>query len=93
MKFIPFSRYKIVGHSMEPAFQEGEVVWVNNWAYLFKKPKIGDVVILSFGSKKIIKRIVDVRKSGVYVSGDNQVDSLDSRTLGEIKLNRLIGKV
>ena len=78
---------------MKPTFNKGEVVWVYEWAYLFNKPKIGDVVIFSFENKEIVKRITAVGKSGAYVSGDNQEDSLDSRTLGEIKFNRLIGKV
>lgn len=93
MKLIPFSRYKIVGHSMEPTFQEGEVVWIYNWFYLFNKPKTGDIVVVRVADKDLLKRISKVDVAGVTVSGDNQADSLDSRRLGEIKFSQLVGKV
>ena len=94
MSLIPFSRYKVVGHSMEPTFREGRVVWVSNWSYLVGKPKVGDVVVAKHSAGRILlKRIIEVSQKGVVVVGDNQGDSLDSRTFGEIKFNQIVGKV
>lgn len=93
MNLIPLSRYKIVGHSMEPIFREGEVVWVNNWAYLFSKPRVGDLIIFDFNKRKLVKRIIEIKKEHLLVMGDNLRDSLDSRKFGEIEFKQVKGKV
>ncbi len=93
MKLTPFSRYKIAGHSMEPTFKENEVVWVYTWAYLFNRPKIGDIIIFEFEGKELIKKVALLDGSSATVVGDNSADSLDSNTIGKIAFKQIKGKV
>jgi len=78
---------------MEPTYSEGMIIWIYTWAYLFSKPKIGDIVVVKAAGKSLLKRILKIDNEGIVVGGDNQADSLDSRKLGKIKFSQLIGKV
>lgn len=93
MKLIPFSRYKISGHSMEPLYKEGQVVWVNNWSYILSKPKVGDTVVFHWQDKDLLKRVSVVDQDRVEVFGENKTDSLDSKKFGDIAVKQIIGKV
>lgn len=44
-RFYIFQPFSIKGSSMEPTFQEGEYLIVNEFTYLFTEPKRGDVVV------------------------------------------------
>lgn len=81
---------------MQPTVKDGTAVLVNRLAYLFKKPKIGDIVVLK-RQKYIIKRIAAINPSAdgeqVFVIGDNKKESVDSRHFGWIKKNNILGKV
>lgn len=54
----------VKGTSMEPNFYHGDVVVANKISYIFKNPKIKDVVICTYGknskSEKLIKRVIGV---------------------------------
>ena len=89
-KFLPFSRYRVSGHSMEPLFKEGQLVWVKNWAYLFSKPRVEDIVVFKFQGKELVKRVKQVNDGAFEVAGDNSSDSLKT---GEIRLDTVVGKV
>lgn len=80
---------------MNPKFQEGERVWVNRWAYIFKKPKVGDVVVLKSPNQDILilKRIKRIEDRGYFVEGDNPNKSTDSRKFGFVTKEVIIGKV
>ncbi len=92
-KFFPFSRYKVVGHSMMPTLTPGQEIITFNWAYFFAKPKVGDIVVVRVNDKEMVKRIQKVHNNEVFVTGDNEKDSLDSRKLGFIKIVDILGKV
>lgn len=81
---------------MYPAFKSGDVVLVNKLAYFFRKPKIGDIVVLK-KEKDIIKRITRVNPSAdgnnFFVIGDNKKESTDSRSFGWIFGKEIVGKV
>ena len=93
MKLTPFSRYKISGHSMEPTLKNGQVVWVNNWPYLINKIRVGDIVIFEQDGKELIKRVAKINGKSVSLMGDNRSDSLDSRTFGEVNIEKISGKI
>ncbi len=83
---------------MEPSIKDGSFHLVNGWAYIFRNPRVGDVVVLRDPQnlqKIFCKRVksIDWIKKECYVLGDNIQDSLDSRTLGHIKLKQILGKV
>lgn len=94
---IPLFKFKILGHSMDPTFKDGDMVLINRLSYFFKKPKIGNVVVLN-REKFIIKRIAKINPSAgsgnkYYVVGDNQKQSTDSRNFGWVDRKEIVGKV
>ncbi len=94
--WLPLKRFKIIDRSMEPALLEGDYVIVNRLAYLFREPKIGEIIVFKHPTKRqfLVKRIVNKLKNGLYiVTGDNTEKSLDSRSFGPIRSNSIVGKV
>lgn len=87
------AKFKIVGHSMEPRIKTGETVLVSSIPYWFKNPKINDIVAFKDNNGKVlIKRIGGIKNKKYFVQGDNKNDSLDSRRLGLISKNQIIGE-
>lgn len=79
---------------MEPLLRNQDTLLVSNLPYLFKKPKINDIVVFEYKKgNMMIKRIIGIRNNKFFVTGDNKKDSLDSRSFGEISKNRILGKV
>ncbi|MBI2338721.1 S26 family signal peptidase [Candidatus Daviesbacteria bacterium] len=99
----PFSRFKVFGNSMLPTLKPGQDVLVFNWAYIFSRPKKGDLVVVEHGGREIIKRVQissgpaspRLRRAsrGTFVIGDNKNCSTDSRNFGAIDKSKILGKV
>ena len=51
------SRYKVSGHSMEPAIPAQSTLLASSVPYIFKEPKVGDVVVFKSLGKIFVKRI------------------------------------
>lgn len=51
---------KVFGVSMEPTFQQGNVLWINKLAYRSQAPQRSDIVVIRMagGSVVIIKRVI-----------------------------------
>jgi len=87
---------RVVGASMERTLKEGDLV-----TYKKLNPKnidleIGDIVVASHPrvtNKLIIKRIYRIYQNKYDLRGDNSYASTDSRELGLIELDLIIGKV
>jgi len=87
---------RVVGNSMERTLIEGDLI-----TYKKLNPKninlqIGDIVVASHPKTKkklIIKRIHRIYQNKFDLRGDNSLSSTDSRELGLIELNLIIGKV
>lgn len=76
---------------MIPTLKQGQDVLVLCWFYTFK---VGDIVAIRKNGKDMIKRVKQISSdSGIFVIGDNEKMSIDSRKLGWIKKKELIGKV
>ncbi|MBI2580536.1 signal peptidase I [Candidatus Woesearchaeota archaeon] len=89
--FLPFSIHVVKGHSMQPSIKEGDGVVVFNWAYLFSRPKAGDIIVFDSNSEKYVKRVAAVAKNKeLVVEGDNRNDS---RKLPLVKKSAVIGRV
>jgi len=86
-------KYKISGHSMEPILKDNDTILVSGLMYLFKKPKINDIVAFVYKDKVLVKRIVRKTNGKYFLAGDNSKDSLDSREFGFVFKNRILGKV
>jgi len=92
----------VQGNSMEPTLGAGDRVIVDLWTYRHRPPRPGEVVLIEAahpGSPTIVKRVAvspdgdahDKRK--LWVLGDNPVSSADSRQIGWIPLERIVGRV
>ena len=80
-------RYEVKGHSMEPAFHNGDKLLLSS---LFFNLREGDVVVFSCGSRDYLKRIkAVVGKNKFAVAGDN---SSHSRSWN-ITRNQIKGKL
>jgi phage repressor protein C with HTH and peptisase S24 domain len=67
LKF-PFVVRRVEGHSMEPTFKEGAIVF----GLTHKQARRDDVVIANIGGNlEVIKRVVDMRFGLIYLEGDN----------------------
>ena len=77
---------------MEPTLSEGDVVLISSLPYLFKNPKVGDVIILK-REKYIIKRITKADRGKFFVEGDNKNESTDSKDFGWVLKKEIFGKV
>ena len=85
-------RVKVIGRSMEPGLKDNQTVIASSLPYFFGKPHVNDIVVLSHG-KCIIKRIINVKKNEIFVVGDNNKESTDSRNFGWVSKRKIIGKV
>jgi len=70
---------------------------VNRWAYKFRPPVKGDLVLVrdpETPQRFLVKRVSDVTgATQIRVSGDNADRSRDSRAFGPISLREIVGKV
>ena len=100
-----FRRVRVHGQSMQPTFEEGDVLWSNRLVYWFFSPRRGDVVVLDHPSRplRLLKRIMAVPGDRVdgrilgpdeyFVSGDNPVASTDSAVFGPVQRRAIRGRV
>ncbi len=80
---------------MQPTLEPGDRVLVRR---LGRKPppSLGSVVVTWHPQQKklrLIKRLKSVEKTGLWLLGDNPAESTDSRKLGAVPTNLLIGQV
>lgn len=88
-------RFIVSGHSMEPTFQSGQTLLVSGIPYLFRKPKVGDVVVVNDprDGRLLLKRLTKVDNEKYIVAGDNPKASTDSRAFGPTGKQAILGRV
>lgn len=79
---------KVWNHSMIPVLVPDDRVLVRYGVPFV----IGDVVVFKRADKMEIKRVQRIDDDGVYLVGDNDFMSLDSRSYGLIPPESVIGK-
>ena len=87
---------RVVGTSMERTLKEGDLITYKKLNPKNTDLKIGDIVVASHPKTKnklIIKRIHRIYQNKLDLRGDNALSSTDSRELGLIELDLIIGKV
>jgi signal peptidase I len=76
--------FKMQGHSMEPALQSGDLLFVNPWAYRRHLPARGDVIVLRYSDEGWLlpKRViglpgerVDIADGKIFIDGLELVES------------------
>lgn len=75
---------------MLPALRPGQIILVAGRSK-FIVP--GDVVIIKHGGREKVKRVMLVSGSRLFVVGDNQAESTDSRTFGWLFMSTVKGRV
>ena len=80
---------------MQPTLEPGDRVLVRR---LRRKtaPVLGSVVVTWHPQRsklRLIKRLKSVEETGLWLLGDNPAESTDSRQLGAVPTNLLIGEV
>ena len=80
---------------MQPTLEPGERVLVKR---LGRKPapSLGSLVVTWHPQRmelRLIKRLSRVDRTGLWLLGDNPAESTDSRQLGAVPTNLLIGEV
>jgi nickel-type superoxide dismutase maturation protease len=86
---------KVSGNSLRPTYQEGDFVVVFKISCFLGTVKYGDVIVFRhpmYGLMiKRVDRVASDRKQ-IYVVGTHE-DSVDSRQLGPISSEAVVGKV
>ena len=80
---------RVDGESMRPALKHGRVVI----GVPASKLTVGSVVIAEVNNREIIKRVGKLRAREVFLLGDNQSCSTDSRNFGWISREQITAKV
>lgn len=91
-----FQLMRVHGNSMSPTLRDGDLVLVDHHAFYQRPPRVGDIVAArppDLQGKALVKRVAAVSTAGVTLLGDNPDDSLDSRRLGPLPFDRLVGRV
>ena len=79
----------VSGLSMIPTLAPGERLLVRNDGPIV----LGDIVVFERESQFDVKRVLHIEAEGIFVQGDNDLVSTDSRTYGLIPFDDLVGTV
>ena len=84
---------KIKGDSLYPQYKNGDFVIIARSPFLFGKIKVGDVIAFHHAQYgMMIKKVLEIHSNGYDVRG-SIVESVDSRQLGLMPFNTVLGKV
>lgn len=82
------------GSSMYPTLESGDTLFMNKH---YTNIEIGDIVVVEplvcFRGKIIIKRVTNIRDGEIFLEGDNKENSLDSRIVGWIPIEHVLGVI
>lgn len=79
---------KIVGDSMSPTILHGSII-----IGFEKKPKVDDIVAARVDGRDIVKRVREVSDRRIFLIGDNEKASTDSKTYGYLPISSVLGVV
>jgi signal peptidase I len=87
IRYFLFQPFVIQGSSMEPNFQDGNYLIVNELSYRFSQPTRGEVIVFRYPndpSKRFIKRIVGLpgetiqsKSNHIFITKDDKTFELD----------------
>jgi nickel-type superoxide dismutase maturation protease len=88
-------RFRVAGLSMEPALVAGQTVLVDFSAFEKTGPAVGQIVLVRLPStdSPCIKRVAANTPRGLDLRGDNPQHSTDSRQLGPVSAEEVLGHV
>lgn len=77
---------RVVGHSMLPVLPPGTLVIGLTW---LRKPLKNSVVVVEHEGKEKIKRIQDIDNDKIFIVGDHEDGSTDSRQFGWVSITTI----
>ena len=80
---------RVVGDSMLPTLKSGQIVVGLNG----RRPKIGQLVIVRYKNREIVKRLTKIKDTKLYIIGDNTGSSTDSNSFGWLAKKQLLATV
>ena len=86
---LPWLRVAVHGLSMVPTLAPGEWLLVRRDAAV----REGAVVVVRLAGRLMVKRVTRVGDDGVWVQGDNDAVTDDSRTYGAVPCADVVGEV
>jgi signal peptidase I len=95
LRYFVVQPFFVKGASMEPNFEDGEYLVVDEISYRFKEPVRGDVIVFKYPkdpSQYYIKRIIGLPEEDIRISNQN-VFVIDGDNLTEIEEDYLPEKV
>ena len=94
---FPLAWFRVEQHSMSPHLNPGDYLIVNRWAYAFRDPRIGEIIVLKDPEREgrfLCKRVAGVTNSRMFlVRGENAAVSRDSRSFGPVSRDLIVGRV
>lgn len=99
MARLPFRAIAVSGNSMSPTYNDGDWLLFRTIELLDAKglrPLVGKVIVIereSYPGILLIKRIIRIDDSGIWVEGDNKEASTDSRNWGALSPSEIRGQV
>lgn len=75
---------------MLPALRPGRIIVATGH---YGALEVGDVVVIRHGGLEKVKRIKQLKDNQVFLVGDNQEHSTDSRAFGWLHTTVVVGKV
>ena len=99
MARLPFRAIAVSGASMSPTYNDGDWLVFRRIALQDAKglqALLGKVVVIereSCPGVLLIKRVVRIDDSGIWVEGDNKDASTDSRNWGALNSSEICGRV
>jgi phage repressor protein C with HTH and peptisase S24 domain len=87
VRFLIIRRVK--GDSMKPTLKSDDIVVGSRLI----APKLNKLVIVSYNGRDIIKRVKSIKKDSLYIVGDNEARSTDSRHFGWVSKESLTATV
>ncbi len=81
---------RVTGNSMYPTYKNGQIIVVSP----LKKAKVGSIVMAVQSKREVLKRVASITNDHmVELRGDNATESTDSRALGPVTMNAILGVV
>jgi len=79
----------VAGLSMIPTLAPGERLLIRNDGPIV----LGDIIVFHRDFQFDVKRVLHIEAEGIFVQGDNDLVSTDSRTYGLIPFDDVVGTV
>ncbi len=101
VRYFIFQPFLVRGQSMEPSFQDGDYLIVDEISYRLREPKRGEVIVFEYPdnpSQRFIKRIValpgetvEIEEGEIRINGDNLILNEEEyisslKTVGDMKI-------